>query len=82
MRKLFISLLLAMSLAAPANAGITPAVDLEAALNGKYVWRGVVVVDDWVVQPSLSAGWAAFPSTCGPATCSPARTTAKTSSAR
>lgn len=37
-------------------------VTLDAAFNGKYVWRGINVVDDPVFQPSLAAsykGWTA-----------------------
>jgi uncharacterized protein (TIGR02001 family) len=68
MRKLVISLLLALSLAipatlslaTPASAKLTPTVDLEVAFNSKYVWRGIVVVDDWVAQPSLTAGVGGF----------------------
>ncbi|MCF8032259.1 MAG: hypothetical protein K9K66_03340 [Desulfarculaceae bacterium] len=68
MRKLALCLLLALSLAlpsafaaaTPAQAKLTPTVDLEVAFNSKYVWRGIVVVDDWVAQPSLTAGVGGF----------------------
>jgi|Deesub1362A_J573_1020465.scaffolds.fasta_scaffold03991_4 hypothetical protein len=39
----------------PAMAAEGWTLDMAAALNSKYVWRGQVVVDDWVVQPSLTA---------------------------
>ncbi len=35
--------------------GIT--VNVAADLFSKYVWRGQNVVDDWVLQPSISAGY-------------------------
>jgi len=68
MRKLAICLLLALSLAlptafaaaTPAQAKLTPTVDAEVAFNSKYVWRGLVLVDDWVAQPSVTAGVGGF----------------------
>ena len=68
MRKLVICMLLALSLAlpatftaaTPAQAKLTPTVDLEVAFNSKYVWRGIVVVNDWVAQPSFTAGIGGF----------------------
>jgi uncharacterized protein (TIGR02001 family) len=62
MRKLVISTLLALSLilplslgaASPAQAKFEVTADLEVAFNSKYVWRGIVVVDDWVAQPSAT----------------------------
>ncbi len=33
---------------------------LDLTYSGKYVWRGVNVVDDHVLQPSLTAGWRGF----------------------
>ncbi len=64
MRKLVISTLLVLSLilplglagASPAQAKIEVSADLEVAFNSKYVWRGIVVVDDWVAQPSVTVG--------------------------
>ena len=32
-------------------------VDVAADLFSKYVWRGQNIVDDWVLQPSISAGY-------------------------
>ena len=68
MKKLVICMLLALSLAipgtfaaaTPAQAKLTPTVDLEVGFNSKYVWRGIVVVDDWVAQPSFTAGVGGF----------------------
>jgi len=68
MKKLAICMILALSLAlpgvfagaTPAQAELTPTVDLEVAFNSKYVWRGIVVVDDWVAQPSFTAGIGGF----------------------
>lgn len=68
MKKLAITLILAICLAlpmglaaaTPAQAKLTPTVDLEVAFNSKYVWRGIVVVDDWVAQPSFTAGIGGF----------------------
>lgn len=63
MKKLAITLILAICLAlpmglayaTPAQAKLTPTVDASVAFNSKYVWRGIVVVDDWVAQPSVTA---------------------------
>ncbi|MEW5913503.1 MAG: TorF family putative porin [Thermodesulfobacteriota bacterium] len=62
MRKLVITLVLALSLAlpagllaaSPAQAKIEVKADMGVAFNSKYVWRGIVVVDDWVAQPSVT----------------------------
>jgi uncharacterized protein (TIGR02001 family) len=40
--------------ASPAQAKIDVKADLGVAFNSKYVWRGIVVVDDWVAQPSVT----------------------------
>ena len=34
--------------------------DLDLTYDGKYVWRGINVVDDHVLQPSVTAGWRGF----------------------
>ena len=68
MRKLVLVALLIIGLMVPlglgpasmAQAKLTPTVDLEVAFNSKYVWRGIVVVDDWVAQPSLTASIGGF----------------------
>ena len=68
MKKLALTLFLAiclalpmgLSYATPAQAKLTPTVDAEVAFNSKYVWRGIVVVDDWVAQPSITAGVGGF----------------------
>ena len=68
MKKLAITLILAICMALPmglaaatsAQAKLTPTVDAEVAFNSKYVWRGIVVVDDWVAQPSITAGVGGF----------------------
>ncbi|MCF8040741.1 MAG: hypothetical protein K9K65_07900 [Desulfarculaceae bacterium] len=68
MKKLAITLILAictalplgLTAATPAQAKLTPTVDAEVAFNSKYVWRGIVVVDDWVAQPSVTVGVGGF----------------------
>jgi hypothetical protein len=68
MRKLAITLILAICMAlplglasaTPAQAKLTPTADFSVAFNSKYVWRGIVVVDDWVAQPSVTAGIGGF----------------------
>ncbi|MBU1155734.1 MAG: TorF family putative porin [Proteobacteria bacterium] len=68
MRKLAITLILAICMAlplglasaTPAQAKLTPTVDFSVAFNSKYVWRGIVVVDDWVAQPSVTASVGGF----------------------
>ena len=66
MKKLVVSLLLALSLVIPLLGtpgkalALTPAVDLDVTFNSKYVWRGMLLVDDWVVQPSLNLGLGGF----------------------
>ncbi len=37
-----------------------PALGVTADLFSKYVWRGQNVVDDWVLQPGVSAGYKGF----------------------
>ncbi len=32
-------------------------IELDAALNSKYVWRGINLVDDWVFQPSVTGAY-------------------------
>ncbi|MBU4565212.1 MAG: TorF family putative porin [Desulfarculus sp.] len=68
MKKLALTLILAICMALPmglasattAQAKLTPTLDAEVAFNSKYVWRGIVVVDDWVAQPSITAGLGGF----------------------
>ncbi|MFH1057708.1 MAG: TorF family putative porin [Pseudomonadota bacterium] len=62
MKKLVVSLALALGMLcqvalapAPALAGEKEwTVDLAAAYNSKYIWRGIMQVDDPVLQPSLN----------------------------
>ncbi len=62
MKKLVVSLLVALALmvpmlGAPGKAlAITPKVDFDVTFNSKYVWRGMLLVDDWVAQPSVNVG--------------------------
>jgi hypothetical protein len=62
MKKLVVSLLAALffmvpMLGTPGKAlAITPKVDFDLTLNSKYVWRGMLLVDDWVAQPSVNVG--------------------------
>jgi hypothetical protein len=62
MKKLVVSLLLALSLMVPMLGtpgkalAVTPTVDFDVTFNSKYVWRGMLLVDDWVAQPSVNVG--------------------------
>lgn len=68
MKKLVAILTMVMALSvgalAPAQAEesskIVPTVDLDLTFNSKYVWRGMLLVDDWVAQPSVTAGIGGF----------------------
>lgn len=67
MKKLSVMLVsLALSLglilpAAPAGAAEQKwEVEAELASNSKYVWRGMNLVDDWVIQPSLTISRGGF----------------------
>ncbi|MBU1452522.1 MAG: TorF family putative porin [Proteobacteria bacterium] len=68
MKKLAITLILALCAAlslglyaaTPAQAKIEVNADFSVAFNSKYVWRGIVVVDDWVAQPSVTASVGGF----------------------
>jgi len=52
--------LVLVALAAPVMALGPLDVDAELALNGKYVWRGMVVTPDQVLQPSVDVGVLGF----------------------
>ncbi len=68
MKKLVAILTMVMALTVgsliPASAEesskIVPTVDLDLTFNSKYVWRGMLLVDDWVAQPSVTAGIGGF----------------------
>jgi hypothetical protein len=66
MKKLVVSLLVALSLMVPmlGSSGkalaVTPTVDFDVTFNSKYVWRGQLLVDDWVAQPSVNVGLGNF----------------------
>ncbi len=66
MKKLVVSILLALmvavGVAAPgqALAGDGWAVDFDATMNSKYVWRGMLITDDWVIQPSVNVAKGGF----------------------
>jgi uncharacterized protein (TIGR02001 family) len=66
MKKLVLSLLAAVMLVMPlAGAGAAKAADGWAAdfdftFNSKYVWRGMLLVDDWVIQPSANLSKGGF----------------------
>ena len=49
-------LTLTLSLAVPASAQLTPDVSAGAGLFSKYTWRGLVVTDGPVLQPTASLG--------------------------
>lgn len=52
-----VAVLLSVAPAASAEEDDGVTVDVAADLFGKYVWRGQNIIDDWVVQPSVSAGY-------------------------
>ncbi len=62
MKKLVVSFLVALSLMVPMLGSpskalaVTPTVDFDLTFNSKYVWRGMLLVDDWVAQPSVNVG--------------------------
>lgn len=45
-----------LGLAANVAAQLTPEVSAEVAVLNRYLWRGVVQCDGWVVQPSITLG--------------------------
>ena len=65
-KKLVISLLVVLSLMIPMLGSpgkalaITPTADFDVTFNSKYVWRGQLLVDDWVAQPSVNVGVGGF----------------------
>lgn len=66
MKKLVIcitlALMLAMSAIAPSQAKAADgwAVDFDLTVNSKYVWRGMLLVDDMVLQPSVNVSKGGF----------------------
>jgi len=66
MKKLVVCFLTALVFMAPLFSmpgqaqAVTPKVDFSAAFNSKYVWRGMLLVDDWVIQPSVNIGLGGF----------------------
>ncbi|MHB8077914.1 MAG: hypothetical protein ACYDIE_01490 [Candidatus Krumholzibacteriia bacterium] len=52
----FACLTVCLGLAAGVMAQLTPDVSVEAAVLNKYLWRGAVMTDGWVVQPSVTVG--------------------------
>lgn len=49
-----------LCLATNVAAQLTPEVSAEAAVLNKYLWRGGVMTDGWVVQPSVTLGLGGF----------------------
>jgi len=49
-----------LGLAMDVAAQLTPEVSVEAAVLNKYLWRGGVMTDGWVVQPSVTVGLGGF----------------------
>ncbi len=49
-----------LGLAANVAAQLTPEVSAEAAVLNRYLWRGAVMTDGWVVQPSVTLGLGGF----------------------
>jgi hypothetical protein len=43
-----------------ASADDSPSVTLSSDFMSKYVWRGQLLVDDWVAQPAVSVGYKGF----------------------
>lgn len=53
-------LTICLGLAANVAARLTPEVSAEVAVLNKYLWRGAVMTDGWVVQPNISVGFGAL----------------------
>lgn len=51
----YIALTLATGVALADTTPVTTSADI--AINSKYVWRGINITDDVVVQPSFTFGW-------------------------
>jgi len=52
-----VAVLLSVAVAGGAEENDGVSVGVAADLFGKYVWRGQNIIDDWVVQPSVSVGY-------------------------
>jgi len=53
-------LTICLGLATNVAAQLKPEVSAEAAVLNKYLWRGAVLCDGWVVQPSVALGLGGF----------------------
>jgi len=66
MRKLVVTLVAVMALVGAVAMAPAPAkaegwaVDFDSTFNSKYVWRGALLVDDWVIQPSVNVAKGGF----------------------
>ncbi len=49
-----------LCLATNVAAQLTPSISAEAAVLNKYLWRGGVMTDGWVVQPNVALGLGGF----------------------
>jgi len=60
MTLLVISGLLVLSIISPAVAGIKPDISADLGVYNKYVWRGMVLTDEAVLQPGASLEFMGF----------------------
>jgi hypothetical protein len=60
--KATLALVLLLGILLPATGQAMGPLNLnaEVAAHSKYMWRGIIITDDWVVQPSLSASVLGF----------------------
>lgn len=52
--------LLVLSCAAPTLGQALPGIHADLGFFSKYVWRGLVATDDWVMQPAAGVNWLGF----------------------
>ncbi len=55
-----LALVLGLAVAPVGAAGPQWGVEADLTLNSKYLWRGMNLVDDWVIQPSLTISRGGF----------------------
>ena len=54
---LAVAIVLVIAAGASAEEAERPSVGVDVAVNSKYVWRGLILTDDPVLQPSLTVGY-------------------------